>query len=147
MFEFDGMVFRPYRNFKNTAEGEALVIANHRVIKKNFNYEAFYKAAEKAGEMSDTYYADGVKCIPCSRVLIELNERKDYSLTELGYFSLKEYESLKDKLNGRTYMNFHLGYSNRFGNITLVVSTDYDATEEEVKNLFLSTALSELARR
>ena len=37
--------------------------------------------------------------------------------------------SLKAKFDGKTFMNFKIGYSNQAGNCTLIVSTDYQDTE------------------
>lgn len=75
-----------------------------------------------------------------------------YTLKELGYFSKAECEKLRRKLSGKTYYNFQIGYGG-YGemNQVLTVSSEnaVDTPEEaeELKNMFLNVALSELARR
>ena len=69
---------------------------------------------------------------------------KEYVFNELGFFSEGQLEDLKEAFDGKTYMNFKIGYSNCAGNCTLIVSTDFEGTEEEIKNFFLSCAVSSL---
>jgi len=70
----------------------------------------------------------------------------EYPLTNLGYFTERECRSLKHKLDGKTFMNFEIGWSNYAGNCTLVLKTDYQDSEEHIVNFFLGFVLSELAR-
>lgn len=72
---------------------------------------------------------------------------KEYVFTELSFFTEKECENIKKKLDGKTYMNFSIKWSNLAGNCTLIVRTDYEGTEESIKRFFLHVALSELARK
>ena len=72
---------------------------------------------------------------------------KEYVFTELGYFTEKECENIKNALDGRTYMHFSITWSNCAGNCTLIVRTDYEDTEENIKSFFFHVALSELARK
>ena len=72
---------------------------------------------------------------------------KEYIFTELGYFTKKECENIKNALDGKTYMNFSITWSNCAGNCTLIVRTDYEDTEENIKSFFFHVALSELARK
>ena len=72
---------------------------------------------------------------------------KEYIFTELGYFTEKECENIKNALDGKTYMNFSITWSNCAGNCTLIVRTDYEDTEENIKRFFFHVALSELARK
>ena len=74
---------------------------------------------------------------------------KEYIFTELGYFTEKECENIKKALDGiyRTYMNFSITWSNWAGNCTLIVRTDYEDTEENIKRFLFHVALSELARK
>ena len=65
---------------------------------------------------------------------------------ELGYFTESQIEAIKDELNMASYMLFNVSYSNCAGNRTLIVSTDYEADEEEIKNTFLHCALSSIYR-
>lgn len=39
-------------------------------------------------------------------------------------------------------MNFDISWSNWAGNCTLIVATDYEAEEKEIKDFFLHCALS-----
>lgn len=70
---------------------------------------------------------------------------KEYAFTELGYFLQSECEAIRKKLQLKTFMNFDIGWSNQAGNCILIISTDYDGTEEEIKTFFLNYALASLA--
>lgn len=72
---------------------------------------------------------------------------KEYIFTELGYFTEKGCENIKNALDGKTYMNFSITWSNCAGNCTLIVRTNYEDTEENIKRLFFHVALSELASK
>lgn len=63
---------------------------------------------------------------------------KEYVFSELGYFTTSQCEEVKAKFDGKTFMNFKIGYSNQAGNCTLIVSTDYQDTEQEIKAFFLN---------
>lgn len=71
---------------------------------------------------------------------------KEYVFTELGYFSKQTCEKIKKAMDGRTFMNFKVEYSNCAGNYTLIICTDYEGTEENIKNFFLHCVLEVLAR-
>lgn len=77
---------------------------------------------------------------------------KEYIFTELGYFTEKECENIKNALDGKTYLHFSITWSNCAGNCTLIVRTDCEDTEfilsqENIKRFFFHVALSELARK
>ena len=69
---------------------------------------------------------------------------KEIIFNELGYFTENAMKKLKNAMEGKTFMNFKISWSNLAGNCTLVVSTDYDETVEEIKNFFLASALTTL---
>lgn len=71
---------------------------------------------------------------------------KEYVFTELGFFTKDSCERIKAAMDGRTFMNFKVEYSNCAGNCTLIICTDYEDTEENIKNFFLHCALESLAR-
>lgn len=71
---------------------------------------------------------------------------KEYVFTELGFFTKDICERIKKTMDGRTFMNFKISWSNCAGNCTLIVATDYNDTEEHIKQFFLFAALSELGR-
>ena len=71
---------------------------------------------------------------------------KQVVFNELGYFTENQIEAIKDELNMASYMLFNVSSSNCAGNRTLIVSTDYEADEEEIKNMFLHCALSSIYR-
>ena len=48
-------------------------------------------------------------------------------------------------MNGQTYMNFEVNWSNYAGNCTLMCSTTYEASETEIRNFFLSALISKMA--
>lgn len=69
---------------------------------------------------------------------------KEYVFEELGYFTKSSCEKIKKKMQGKTYMNFDVGYSNFAGNCTLIIKTDYEAEPKKIKNFFLYCALNQL---
>ena len=71
---------------------------------------------------------------------------KEYVFTELGFFTKDSCERIKKAMDGRTFMNFKISWSNYAGNCTLIICTDYNDTEEHIKQFFLFAALSELGR-
>ena len=66
---------------------------------------------------------------------------------ELGYFSENDIRNLKKIMDGKTYYNFFVAWSNDAGNCTLVVyaSGNFDDAKE-IRSTFLNCALCELAR-
>lgn len=71
---------------------------------------------------------------------------REYVFDELGFFTKDTCERIKAAMDGRTFMNFKISWSNCGGNCTLIVATDYEDTEEHIKQFFLFAALSELGR-
>lgn len=61
---------------------------------------------------------------------------KEYVFDELGFFAESDCKAIKEEMDGSTYMNFSVNYSNIGGNCTLIISTSYDATPEEMRDLF-----------
>lgn len=74
-----------------------------------------------------------------------MKKMKEYPLTELGYFSESECASIADALDGKSFMRFHVTWSNCAGNCTLIIKTDYDAPRKEIVNFFLGYAMVKLA--
>ena len=66
---------------------------------------------------------------------------KEYVFNELGYFTESDCKRIAAAMNGTTFMNFVVTWSNCAGNCTLIVETDHEASEQEIKNFFLSAAL------
>jgi len=62
---------------------------------------------------------------------------KEYWFTELGYFTEGVMKAVKKKMDGKTFMNFNVGWSNCAGNCVLFVKSEKDMPEDEVKNMFL----------
>lgn len=69
---------------------------------------------------------------------------KEYVFTELGYFDERQCEAIKEAMQGKTYMNFEVKWGNVAGNCTLIICTDYEDTESEIKNFFLHCALGQI---
>jgi hypothetical protein len=63
---------------------------------------------------------------------------------ELGYMSKSTCEKIKGIMDGKTYMDFEVSYSNYAGNCTLICSTTYEASESEIKNFFLSALIQNM---
>ena len=70
----------------------------------------------------------------------------EYYLDELGYFCESECQRIKEIMDGKTYMNFLVRWSNYAGNCTLVVKTNYEADATEIKNFFISCFMREAVR-
>lgn len=68
-------------------------------------------------------------------------------LNELGIFTNLECENIKELMENETYMKFKVSWSSFpcANNNSLIIETDYEASEEEIKDFFLSAALSKLA--
>ncbi len=66
---------------------------------------------------------------------------------ELGYMTANQCETIKTVMEGQTFMSFHVGYSNCCGNCTLICSTEYEAPDAEIRNLFLSALIGKMAMR
>ena len=63
-----------------------------------------------------------------------------------GYFSKEQCEAIKAKMQGKTFFNFDISYSNEAGNCTLIVrSNNTNYTPEELKDMFIYACISELA--
>ena len=69
---------------------------------------------------------------------------KEYVFNELGYFTETTCKKLKNAIEGKTFMDFKISWSGRGPNCTLVIATDYEETEREIKNFFLAYALQHL---
>ena len=74
---------------------------------------------------------------------------KEYSFSELGYLSARDCEALATALNGKSFMNFKVSYSNYAGNCTLIVAvgtiTAEQYSEAEIRSMFLHVAFTTLA--
>ena len=70
---------------------------------------------------------------------------REYEFRELGYFTEKSCERIKKVMDGKTFMNFRVSWSNFAGNCTLIICTDYEDTEENIKSFFLHVALAHIA--
>jgi aldehyde:ferredoxin oxidoreductase len=71
---------------------------------------------------------------------------KEIFFEEIGYFSATECEKIKKIMDGRTFMDFEVIYSNCAGNCTIGCKTSYDATETEIRNFFLGALIGNMAR-
>lgn len=80
------------------------------------------------------------------KLIKESKQGKEVWFDDLGYFTKRDIDNIKKVMDGKTFMKFEVISSNQAGNYSLGVYTDYDATEEEIKNMFLSVALSNLGR-
>ena len=67
---------------------------------------------------------------------------REYAFEELGYFTESACKKIKEKMQGKTFMNFDITYSNFAGNCILIIRTDYKEDPQEIKNFFLNCALS-----
>ena len=71
---------------------------------------------------------------------------REYVFDELGYFSADDCKALATALDGKTFMNFKVCFSNYAGNCTIIVEADAsEYTEADVKTMFMYVALTTLA--
>lgn len=63
-----------------------------------------------------------------------------------GYYTERQCEKIKEKMQGKTFFNFDITYSNNSGNCSLIVKSDIIGyTSEELKEMFVFCCISELA--
>ena len=72
---------------------------------------------------------------------------KEYIFEELGYFCKQDCIKIKEAMEGCTYMPFSVEYSNYAGNCTLIIKTDYKATEDHIKSFFLHCLITTLVNK
>ena len=67
---------------------------------------------------------------------------KEIVLNELGYFCEKECEAIKEHLQGKTLLDFDISWSKcGAANCILIVRTDEDIEEKEIKDKFMGACL------
>ena len=72
---------------------------------------------------------------------------KEYVFEELGYFTPSTVEKIKSVMNGKTFMNFQVGCSVQAGvNCLLIIKTDYNESENNIKNFFLNSLIENMAQ-
>ncbi len=66
-----------------------------------------------------------------------------------GYFSERDCESIKAKMQGKSFFNFDISYSNQAGNCTLIISSDNTNgyTPQELKDHFIWCCIFLLATK
>ena len=80
--------------------------------------------------------------------------KKEYVFTELGYFTEGQAKRIKERMDGKSFMNFEVTWSSNAGNCTLIVKTDYysgrmmswseEEEHKEVFNFFMFCVCNEL---
>lgn len=65
-----------------------------------------------------------------------------------GYFDEKQCKAIKKVMQGKTFFNFDISYSNQCGNCTLIVRSDNTNgyTPQELKEMFIYACMCELAK-
>lgn len=62
-----------------------------------------------------------------------------------GYFTKTQCERIKAKMQGKTFFNFDISYSNVSGNCKLIIrSHNENYTAEELKEMFIYCCIGEL---
>ena len=74
-----------------------------------------------------------------------------HTFTELGYFTENRCEAIRNRLQGKSFLKFDIGWSNYASNCTLIVGAGIEThadgseiTEEELVTMFLHVALNEI---
>lgn len=63
-----------------------------------------------------------------------------------SYYTERQCKKVKEKLQGKTFFNFDITYSNDAGNCSLIVRSNITGyTPEELKEMFIFCCISELA--
>ena len=73
-----------------------------------------------------------------------MQQKKEYWFNDLGNFLAYQCQGVKEKMDGKSFMNFEVVYSNNAGNCTLGIKTAYEDEEQTIKNFFLYCLISEL---
>ena len=61
-----------------------------------------------------------------------------------GYFNTEQCKKIKDKMQGKTFMKFDIQYGGIAGNNQLIVMSNSDYNDEELKEMFVHYALNQL---
>lgn len=61
-----------------------------------------------------------------------------------GYFSRSTCENIKQKFEGKTFMNFHIEYGGFAGNYTITVTSDIEENDKELAEMFIHYVLANL---
>lgn len=66
-----------------------------------------------------------------------------------GYFLESQCKAIKKVMQGKTFFNFDIAYSNEAGNCTLIVRSDNTNgyTPDELKEMFIHCCISQLAEK
>lgn len=63
-----------------------------------------------------------------------------------SYYTEKQCKKVKEKLQGKSFFNFDISYSNNASNCNLIVKSDITGyTPEELKEMFIFCCICELA--
>ncbi len=69
---------------------------------------------------------------------------REYILSELGFHTVNECRKIANVMEGKTFMKFHVSFSNICGNCVIVISTNYEAEETYIKQFFISSLVRNL---
>lgn len=61
-----------------------------------------------------------------------------------GYFNTEQCKVIKEKTQGKTYLNFNVEYGGMAGNNTIIVSSKNGQDDEELKEMFIYYALNQI---
>lgn len=59
-----------------------------------------------------------------------------------GYFSNSQAEKIKQKLQGKTYMNFNVEYGGMAGNNTIIITSNEAESDEDLKDFVIFYVLT-----
>lgn len=62
-----------------------------------------------------------------------------------GYYTENQCKKIKEKMQGKSFFNFDISYSNSAGNCSLIVRTDIEKySSDKLKEMFVYCCISEL---
>ena len=62
-----------------------------------------------------------------------------------GYFNNKQCERIKEKVQGKTYLNFNVEYGGIAGNNTMIITSNIEGcSDKELETMFIFYALNQI---
>lgn len=97
------------------------VIGRLEIMRGHGQFDEFEEETMDFNKCSDEelqYYND-------NWITGQFDDEKITTTTIEGYFTEDQANKIRERMQGKTYLNFNVDYSNQNGNCKLIVSTDY----------------------
>ena len=70
--------------------------------------------------------------------------KNEYILDELGYFDIDTLKRVKEKMDGKSYMDFEIAWSGTGPNCILIIKTQCKFSKKHIKEHFMWCVLNNL---